>query len=135
MATEKPQEFSLVAESEQDPCAGWAEADLKQNGLTKVKSILTAPTFLSGMILTFWTWPVVSKICLSTSSVTRGSSPPTYNARLFGSGAARRTKPPALPGDIIPPDIGDVMAVGIGFVFCGMTTGGRGGGGMWAGLP
>lgn len=34
-------------------------------------------TFLSGMILTFWTWPVVSKIWRSTSSVTRGSRPPT----------------------------------------------------------
>ena len=30
--------------------------------LTQIKLILTAPTFLSGMILTFWTWPVVSKI-------------------------------------------------------------------------
>ena len=29
---------------------------------------------------------------------------------------------------------GEVTAVGIGLVFCGMTTGGRGGGGMWAGL-
>jgi hypothetical protein len=90
-----------------------------------------ALTFLSGMILTFWTCPVVSKICFNTSSVQRGSSPPTYSARLFGSGAARRTYPPALVGDIILPDMGEVMAVGIGFVFCGMTTGGRGGGGMW----
>jgi hypothetical protein len=24
-----------------------------------------------------------------------------------------------------PPDIGELMAVGIGFVFCGMMTGGR----------
>jgi hypothetical protein len=45
---------------------------------------------LSGMILTLWTWPVVSKIWRRTSSVTRGSRPPTYNALLFGSGAARR---------------------------------------------
>jgi hypothetical protein len=77
---------------------------------------------------------VVSKICRRTSSVTLGSSPPTYKALLFGSGAARRAKPPALPGDrtppFSPPDIGDVIAVGMGFVFCGMITGGRGGGGM-----
>ena len=45
---------------------------------------------LSGIILTLWTWPVVSKIWRRTSSVTRGSSPPTYRARLLGSGAARR---------------------------------------------
>lgn len=32
------------------------------------------------------------------------------------------------------PEIGEVIAVGIGLVFCGMTTGGRGGGGMWDGL-
>lgn len=55
------------------------------------------------------------------SSVTLGSSPPTYNARLLGSGAARRIKLlVAEDGDIIPlesPGIGDVMAVGIGFVF------------------
>lgn len=49
---------------------------------------------------------------------------------MFGSGAARRTYPPAFVGDIIFPDIGDVIAVGIGLVFCGITTGGSGGGGM-----
>lgn len=71
------------------------------------------------------------------SSVTLGSRPPTYRARLFGSGAARRTKlPEPDDGDIIPAESppGDVMAVGIGFVFCGITTGGRGGGGIWAGF-
>lgn len=69
--------------------------------------------------------------------MTLGSRPPTYNARLFGSGAARRTNPPALSGDITPPfsPIGDVIAVGIGFVFCGMITGGSGGGGICEGLP
>jgi hypothetical protein len=34
-------------------------------------------TFLSGMIFTLSTWPVVSKICFKMSSVTLGSSPPT----------------------------------------------------------
>jgi hypothetical protein len=79
---------------------------------------------------------VVSKICLSTSSVTLGSKPPTYKARLLGSGAARRTNPPALEGDrTLPvPDIGEDIAVGIGLVFCGMMTGGSGGGGICAGL-
>ena len=70
--------------------------------------------------------------------MTLGSRPPTYSARLFGSGAARRTKlPEPDEGDNIPFESppGDVMAVGIGLVFCGMTTGGSGGGGMWAGLP
>jgi len=40
-------------------------------------------------------------------------------------------------GDIMPFESppGEVMAVGIGLLFCGMTIGGRGGGGMWAGLP
>jgi len=28
------------------------------------------------------------------------------------------------------PDIGELIAVGMGFVFCGMMTGGRGGGGI-----
>ncbi len=74
-------------------------------------------TFLSGIILTLWTCPVVSNICLSTSSVTRGSSPPTYNALLFGSGAARRTNPPELVGDSMSPDMGEVIAVGIGLLF------------------
>jgi hypothetical protein len=84
------------------------------------------------MILTLWTWPVVSKICFRMSSVTLGSNPPTYKALLFGSGAARRTKPPPDVGEVMPvADMGEVMAVGIGFVFCGMMTGGRGGGGMW----
>mgnify|MGYP006950200819 CR=1 FL=1 len=93
-------------------------------------------TFLSGMIFTLTTWPVVSNICLRMSSVTLGSSPPTYRALLFGSGAARRTYPPALVGDIIAtPDMGEVMAVGIGLVFWGIITGGRGGGGMWDWLP
>ena len=73
------------------------------------------------------------------SSVTLGSRPPTYRARLLGSGAARRTKLlDAEPGDIIPDESappGDVMAVGIGLLFCGITTGGNGGGGMCAGLP
>lgn len=69
--------------------------------------------------------------------MTRGSNPPTYNARLFGSGAARRENGPALPGEIIPllsplPPIGEVIAVGMGLVFWGMWSGG---GGMWAGLP
>jgi hypothetical protein len=27
------------------------------------------------------------------------------------------------------------MAVGMGLVFCGITTGGKGGGGIWAGFP
>ena len=70
--------------------------------------------------------------------MTLGSKPPTYRARLFGSGAARRIDPPALEGDIKPPeklDIGDVIAVGIGLLFWGMTTGGSGGGGICAGLP
>lgn len=69
--------------------------------------------------------------------MTLGSRPPTYSARLFGSGAARRTNPPALSGDITPPfsPIGEVIAVGIGFVFCGIITGGRGGGGICEGLP
>src|SRR5579871_898461 len=106
--------------------------------LTMVNLILTAPTFLSGMILTnirdHWSCPVVTNICRRTSSVTLGSSPPTYKARLLGSGAARRANPPALPGDKTPPfslpDIGDVMAVGIGLVFWGMITGGSGGGGI-----
>lgn len=91
-------------------------------------------TFLSGIILTLCTCPVVSKICRKISSVTRGSRPPTYKALLFGSGAARRTKPPALVGDIILPDMGEVIAVGIGFVFCGIATGGRGGGGICDGV-
>ena len=41
------------------------------------------------------------------------------------------------PGDIIPlaSILGDVMAVGIGFVFWGITTGGNGGGGIWEGFP
>lgn len=41
-------------------------------------------------------------------------------------------------GDIIPlwsPVIGDVIAVGIGLVFWGITTGGNGGGGICAGFP
>jgi hypothetical protein len=68
--------------------------------------------------------------------VTLGSRPPTYRALLFGSGAARRTNPPALSGDITPPfsPIGDVTAVGIGFVFWGMITGASGGGGMCEGF-
>ncbi len=68
--------------------------------------------------------------------MTLGSRPPTYRALLFGSGAARRTNPPALSGDITPPfsPIGDVIAVGMGFVFWGIITGGSGGGGMWDGL-
>ena len=100
-------------------------------------SPVTAPMFLSGMIFTFCTCPVVSNIWRRMSSVTLGSSPPTYNARLFGSGAARRTKlPEPEEGDSIPVESppGDVMAVGMGFVFCGITTGGSGGGGMCAGL-
>ena len=32
------------------------------------------------------------------------------------------------------PDMGEEMAVGIGLVFWGITTGGRGGGGMCEGL-
>src|SRR3569833_176612 len=90
-------------------------------------------TFLSGMILTFCTWPVVSKIWRRTSSVTRGSRPPTYRALLFGSGAARRAKGPPLLGGMMPLlsplPMGDVMAVGMGLLFCGMC---RGGGGMCA---
>ena len=41
------------------------------------------------------------------------------------------------PGDIIPfaSIVGEVMAVGIGLLFWGITTGGNGGGGMWAGFP
>jgi hypothetical protein len=74
-------------------------------------------TVLSGMIFTLCTCPVVSKICLSTSSVTRGSRPPTYNALLFGSGAALRTKPPELVGDSTSPDDGEVIAVGMGLLF------------------
>lgn len=101
--------------------------------------VLTAPTFLSGIILTCCTWPVVSNICRSTSSVTLGSKPPTYRARLFGSGAARRIRLLELDeGDIIPlesPPTGDVIAVGKGFVFCGITTGGSGGGGICAAFP
>ena len=31
--------------------------------------------------------------------------------------------------------MGDVIAVGIGFVFCGMITGGSGGGGIWLDWP
>ena len=93
---------------------------------------LTAPIFLSGIILTLVTCPVVSKIWRRISSVTLGSSPPTYKARLFGSGAARRTTPPAeagvsRPAEFIP---GDDTDVGRGFVFCGITTGGSGGGGI-----
>ena len=40
-------------------------------------------------------------------------------------------------GDIIPVESppGEVIAVGMGFVFCGMTTGGSGGGGICAGFP
>jgi hypothetical protein len=34
----------------------------------------------------------------------------------------------------MPPDMGEVIAVGIGLVFWGMITGGRGGGGIWDGL-
>jgi len=35
-----------------------------------------------------------------------------------------------------PPDMGELMAVGIGFVFCGMMTGASAGGGMCCcGLP
>ena len=50
----------------------------------------------------------------------------------MGSGAARRTKPPAEVGEVTPEtDIGEVIAVGIGLVFWGIITGGRGGGGMW----
>lgn len=80
-----------------------------------------ALTFLSGMIFTFCTWPVVSKIWRKTSSVTRGSRPPTYRALLLGSGAARRGKGPPLEGDMIwSPDIGELTAVGIGFVLGGM---------------
>jgi hypothetical protein len=97
---------------------------LKQTAQSPLPFVLT---FLSGMILTFCTCPAVSKICLRTSSATRGSSPPTYKARLFGSGAARRTEPPALPGDNIPPaEKGDDMPE----LFCGIMTGGRGGGGI-----
>ena len=70
--------------------------------------------------------------------MTRGSKPPTYNALLFGSGAARRgVYPPALlVGESTPPDMGELIAVGMGFVFWGMMTGASGGGGMccW-GLP
>jgi hypothetical protein len=63
--------------------------------------------------------------------VTLGSSPPTYKALLFGSGAARVTNPLAEPGDRESPDMGVVMAVGTGLLFCGMErTGGKGGGGM-----
>lgn len=72
------------------------------------------------------------------SSVTLGSNPPTYRARLFGSGAARRIKlPEPDEGDSIPAESppGDAIAVGMGLLFCGITTGGKGGGGMWAGLP
>lgn len=72
----------------------WAAPD--QHLPAREKSGLT---FLSGMILTLCTCPVVSKICFNTSSVTRGSSPPTYSALLFGSGAARLTCPPALVGE------------------------------------
>ncbi len=43
----------------------------------KEVSLLTAPIFLSGMILTFCTCPVVSKIWRRISSVTLGSNPPT----------------------------------------------------------
>jgi hypothetical protein len=39
-------------------------------------------------------------------------------------------KLPALVGDRISPVNGDVIAVGIGLLFWGMTTGGRGGGGI-----
>lgn len=73
------------------------------------------------------------------SSVTLGSKPPTYNARLFGSGAARRTElleddpGDSRPAGSSPP--GEVIAVGIGLLFCGITTGGKGGGGMCAGFP
>lgn len=95
---------------------------------------LTAPRFLSGIILTFCTCPVVSNIWRSTSSVTLGSKPPTYSALLLGSGAARRTELfEEEPGDNMParsPPPGEVIAVGIGLLFCGMTTGGKGGGGM-----
>ena len=68
--------------------------------------------------------------------MTLGSNPPTYNARLFGSGAARRMKLlVADPGDPIPEESPSaVIAVGLGLLFCGITTGGSGGGGMWAGL-
>lgn len=72
------------------------------------------------------------------SSVTLASSPPTYSARLFGSGAARRIKlaEPEL-GDIIPAESppGEVTAVGIGLLLWGMTTGGSDGGGMYARFP
>jgi len=83
---------------------------------------LTAPIFLSGMILTFCTCPVVSNIWRRTSSVTLGSRPPTYNALLFGSGAERRTEllPDPDEGDKLEFKSwlpGDVIAVGIGLVF------------------
>ena len=49
--------------------------------------------------------------------MTRGSRPPTYNALLFGSGAARRTNPPELVGDKTSPEDGEVIAVGMGLLF------------------
>ncbi len=115
--------------------------DAKVESVQQMKDsnvLLTAPMFLSGIIFTFCTCPVVSNICRRISSVTLGSNPPTYSARLLGSGAARRTKlPEPDEGDIIPVESppGEVIAVGMGFVFCGMTTGGSGGGGMCAGFP
>ena len=78
--------------------------------------------------------PTVWNICFNMSSVTRGSRPPTYSARLFGSGAARRTNPPALCGDIIccPSFMGDSITPGIGFVLGGTSmVRGIAGGGMW----
>lgn len=81
----------------------------------------TRLTFLSGMILTLWTWPVVSKIWRKTSSVTRWSSPPTYSARLLGSGAARRA---AVAGERIPPAPGEVTEDGMGLVFVLICSGG-----------
>lgn len=68
--------------------------------------------------------------------MTRGSRPPTYRARLLGSGAERRTKlEVADPGDAKPAASPSTpTAVGIGLLFCGMTTGGRGGGGICEGL-
>ena len=89
-----------------------------------------ALTFLSGIIFTFCTCPVVSKICLNTSSVTLGSSPPTYSALLLGSGAARRGPP--LIGEVrSSPPRAEVTADGSGLLFCGMLSGG----GMWLPEP
>ena len=82
-------------------------------------------TFLSGIIFTFCTCPVVSKICFKTSSVTLGSSPPTYNALLFGSGAARLMLPPALIGDMmVLRSIGPLTSLGTMLLLWGMLRGG-----------